>query len=421
MIAVLLALVVGQDSTRATTPLQLDEVYRSVLASNQRIAAAAALSTAATMRTFSARRPPDPEVQVGLMNYALPSLRPMETLGMTQLQVMQTLPVGGKLSLAGNVADLSAASEQERSTETRWAVRAEAAAAFFDLYLANRSLAISRESLRLLNEACAVAEAMYRVGAGRQADVLRAQLEVSRMAQDTLRAVATRTAVEARLTAIGASARNTEPLLPAFPDTVVALNRLQVLAADRPMLRAMQRRVDAAGAQVSLARKEIWPDLILGVQASQGTGRAGWMGSAMVGASLPIFAHDRQLRMRDEAAAMRQMAEADFANARAETDAMLIETRADLVRARTLSALYRSTTLPQAEAAAASALAEYRVGQVDFMTMLEDRLAVNRYTMELAEMEADEGKSWSNLEALVGHELFDPHSASVAAQDRRQP
>jgi outer membrane protein, heavy metal efflux system len=423
VIAVLLALVVLQDSARATTPIQLDDVYRAVLASNQRIAAATAVSTAATARTYSVRRPPDPQLQLGLMNYALPSMRPMETLGMAQVQVMQTLPIGGKLSQAGRVADLVAASEQERSTETRWIVRAEAAAAFFDLYRADRSLAITRESLRLMNEAYSVAEAMYRIGGGRQADVLRAQLEVSRMAQDTLRATATRTAVEARLTAMGAigSASNAEPLLPAFPETVLALDRLQALVADRPMLRAMQRGVEAAGAQVSLARKEIWPDLVVGVQASEGTAGAGWMGSAMIGASLPIFARDRQIRMRDEADAMRQMAEADLANGRAETNALLIETRADLIRARTLSALYHSTTLPQAEAAAASALAEYRVGQVDFMTALDGRLAVDRYKMELAELEADEGKSWAKLEALMGRELFDPRATSVAYHDRRLP
>ena len=137
------------------------------------------------------------------------------------------------------------------------------------------------------------------------------------------------------------------------------------------------------------------------------------MGSVMIGASIPIFARDRQLQMRNEADAMKAMAEADVASMRAETRGRIGEAYADLMRARKLARLYRSTVLPQAEATVASALSAYRVGTVDFMTLLDDRMTVNRYRQELLTLEADEGKAWAELEMLTARELIDANSIAA--------
>ena len=134
------------------------------------------------------------------------------------------------------------------------------------------------------------------------------------------------------------------------------------------------------------------------------------MGSLMLGASIPIFANRRQYRMRDEALAMRQMAEADLSAMRADTRAAVSETYANLVRARSLATLYRTTIIPQTEAAAASASAAYRVGAVDFMTLLDDRMTVNKYRQDLFALEGEQGKAWAELEMLLGRQLFDPNT-----------
>jgi outer membrane protein TolC len=135
------------------------------------------------------------------------------------------------------------------------------------------------------------------------------------------------------------------------------------------------------------------------------------MGSLMVGASLPVFARDRQFKMREEAAAMKLMAQADLAAMRAETRGKIGEAYAALTRARTLAQLYQTTVLPQAEATVASALTAYRVGSVDFMTLLDDRMTVNKYRQELYALDADQGKAWAELEMLTGRELVDPNTS----------
>jgi len=419
MIAVLwVALLFAQDSVRATQPLELADAYRTARERSPRITAARALADAARARTASARRPPDPQVQFGFMNYSLPALRPMDVLGMTQLQVMQMLPLPGKLGLAGRVADASADAQAERARDVDWEVRSKAAMAFYDLYVTDRSLSIDRETLRLLQDILRTTESMYRVGEGRQADVLRAQVEIARMVQDTIRMTTMRSAMSARLNAIidlPPQTLNGTPLLPAFPDSVPGLDAaLGAAVADRPMVRAGERDLEAATAQVKLARREIWPDLTIGLQYGQRSGMGGTerMGSLMIGGTLPLFARSRQLRMRDEAAAMQQMSRADLMAMRAETQAAVAEAYSNLTRARNLAILYRTTLLPQAEAAITSAFAAYRVGTVDFMTLLDNRMSLNRYRKELVELEADEGKAWADLEMLIGRELFNPLSVA---------
>jgi len=99
---------------------------------------------------------------------------------------------------------------------------------------------------------------------------------------------------------------------------------------------------------------------------------------------------------------------------RADTRARVGEVHVEWVRARNLSALYRTTILPQARAAVTASLAAYRVGQVNVMTLLDNQMTVNRYTQELAALEAAEGMALADLEMLLGRELFDPNTGRPA-------
>jgi outer membrane protein, heavy metal efflux system len=406
--------------------LHLGELYRDARESSPRAQAARSLARALSARVSSAKLPPDPQLQLGFMNYTLPGLRPMDPLGMTQLQLMQMVPVAGKLGLSGRVAGAQALAQGERAREVEWELRSDVAMSFYDLYRTDYGLAVARETIRLLQDVRKIAESMYRVGEGRQADVLRAQVEIARMVEDTIRMTTMRSGMAARLNAIlnrPFDAMVSSPALPDFPDSLPFLDVLVMLAErERPMVRAGEREVEAADAQTSLARREIWPDLTVGLQYGQRRSEMGVerMGSLMVGASVPVFARGRQLRMREEAEAMRQMATSDLATMRADTRARVTEAYADLTRARNLASLYRTTIIPQAEATVSSALAAYRVGSVDFMTLLDNRMTVNTYRQELFALDAEQGKAWADLEMLTGRELFDANTVAADAATPRE-
>ena len=409
-----------------TTPtLRLGDAYGELASRNPRVAAAKALAAATNATVRSASLPPDPQVQLGFMNYALPDLRPMAPLGMMQLQIMQMIPLPGKLGLAGGAARARSDAAHDRADGTYWTARVGLADAFYELYRLDAQLGVARRTIALLGDIEQTAQAMYRVGQASQPDVLRAQVEIARMTEDTLRMVAMRSGAAARFNAqLDRTADSTRgaPVLPAFPDTAPSLDSLLALATrDRPVVQAGRADVTAAERQRDLAARDMWPNIAVGVQLGRRPGGVGnLMGSLMVGASIPVFMNARQGGARDAAAAIAEMSRADLRATEAETRASVFTAYADLLRARRLTALYRNTVLPQAEATAASALASYRVGHVDFMTVLDDRMTVNTYEQDLHQLESDEGNAWAQLEALVARNLINANSRAAHASGGSQ-
>lgn len=404
-----------------TAPVTLGRVYRELAERNPRLAAADALARAAAARVAPARRPPDPRLQLGLMNRTLPGFGLADPLGMTEVQVMQMVPFPGKLRLAAEVASEQAAAQGARATDLAWDIRARAAMPYYELYEMDQSLAVARETLRLLRDLGETARTMYAVGEGRQADVLRAQVEIARMEEEITRMEVERVSAAAMLDALLARTGDApigSPVLPVFPDSLPPLDSLIAEAdAQRPMVAAGEAELRAAGAAARLARREIWPDLEVGVQYGQrpmdgGTDR---MLSLMFGVNVPIFAGSRQLAMRREAEAMEQMAAADLEAMRADTRGRVAQLYAAVRRSKQLGALYRTTILPQSRTTVASALAAYRVGGVDFMTLLDNQMTVNRYRQDLYRLDAEQGQAFAELEMLIGRELLDPDSTTPAA------
>jgi len=390
-------------------PLTITELYRAVDATNPSLRAAGASARASLARVPGARRLPDPQLEFQLMNRDLPGFELNDPLGMTQLQVMQMVPLPGKLGLAGNVAQARAEAEGIRVADVAWEQRARAAMAFYDLYRASAVLDVSRGTLRLLEDLSTVVTRMYAVGEARQADVLRAQLEIGRMSAEIEQMEAMRSAMRARLNALldrGPDMPVGTPVMPELPDSTLPGDSLLARAlAYRPMLRAGEQDLHAAGEAERLAHREIWPDLTIGAiygQRPMDGGGTERMLSLMLGVNVPLWAGSRQLKMRDEAAAMRQMAQADLDAMRAETRGRIGELVTELGRTRRLRSLYLHSILPQAEATATSARTAYQVGNVDFMTLLDALMAVNTYRELVPQLEAQEGQAFAELEMLTG-------------------
>ncbi|HET9984854.1 MAG TPA: TolC family protein [Longimicrobiales bacterium] len=401
----------GAAAPRGDT-LTLAAAYAAARAGSPRLAAAAAGADAAAARVPGAGRPPDPSLQVGAMNLSLPGLRAdMPSSMAPSIQAMQMLPIPGKLGLASRAAAGEARAARADADEAWWEVRAGVAMAFYDVYAADRQIAVMERTLRLLGDFRQVAQAMYATGTGRQSDVLRADVDVAKMRADLVRMRAMRVSAAARLN--GLLDRPAEmPIpavaLPALPDELPSADTLLAWAdAGRPMLERGRAAIDQAQAREALARREIWPDLTVGVQYGQRAGEMGTerMGGAMVGFTLPVFARSRQLRMRDEAAAMERMATADLADMRAGVRARIAALAADLDRDRTLIRLYRAEILPQAATGVQSALSSYRVGAVDFMTLADAQMTENTYEQELYALQGRYGAAVAELEMTIGREL----------------
>ncbi len=393
-------------------PVTLKEILDLARQRNPRLLAARFLAEATSTREDAASLLPDPTLQVGVMNLGLPDFSSSMPASMAPaIQAMQIFPFPGKLSLQGDIAKQTTAMAWASAEELWWDVRTKTATAFYKLYATDHQLQVMGSTQELLEQFETVAKAMYAAGTGRQADVLRATVEVARIDADITRMESTRVSVAARLNALLNRPAVTpigSPVLGLMPSVLPAAGVLKGWAEEtRPLLERSRIDVDRADTRIALARKQIWPNLGLGVQYGQRNTPTGTqhMGGIMLGFSLPIFAGSRQFRLRDEAEAMRQVADAQLGNIRAQVDAKIGEFTADLDWSRTLVRLYRSEILPQARATVESSFSSYRVGTVDFMTLIDAQMAVNRFEAELYVFLSNYGTAVAELEQVIGRSL----------------
>jgi outer membrane protein TolC len=399
----------GVHAQQPADTLRLSEAVRIALEANPMLRAARFSATAAGERIGPAGALPDPQLQFGLMNRMASDFgSTMDPMTMNQVQLMQMLPWPGKLSGARLAARHNAGAASADAEEQARMLAAEVRMAYTDVAYADRALDVMQGTQALLRQFLEVSTTMYAVGNAVQQDVLRAQVEVARMSEDITRMAQERVAVAARLTALLGREAATPIGALELPEPGNDLPDADSLIARafeaRPALIAGAERVAAAQASLSAARRDLYPDFQVGFQYQSRPAFPN-MVSLMVGVNLPIFAGSKQLAMRNEMAAMRDMSQAELVNLRNETRARIIETRARAVQDRNLVRLYRTSIVPQARAAVQSSLASYQVGRVTFMQLIDNQMTVNRYETEGYRLAADYQQALGELEALVGQPL----------------
>ena len=122
--------------------------------------------------------------------------------------------------------------------------------AYYEIYQMDQLLAVADETLRLLRDLAETARTMYAGGEGRQADVLRAQVEIARMEEEITRMRVERVSAAARLNAWSNRAADAPigaALLPVFSAALPPLDRpLAEAQAQRPMVKAGEAELRAA-------------------------------------------------------------------------------------------------------------------------------------------------------------------------------
>lgn len=383
--------------------MTLGGVISQIERANPMLAASRASARAARARVGPATALPDPRVQLGVMNRMLPRLATDDPLAMDQLQVMQMLPLASRRANVRAVSALVDVADAGITTQ-RMDVRREAAIMLADWWQADAARAVMDETRGLLRESEAAASAMYRAGQARQADVLRAQAEQTRMTVEWMSMDAMRRSAAAGLSAMLDIAVDPDTMRVELPSVVGGAS--DGSTASNPDVVAAQRRVDATVASEHVAQRERWPELEVGMQLGRRPGAGDQMISFMAGVSLPIFAKQRQLQMVEESAAMRQMAEADARGALAASNAALREAMSTLERSRALQRLYDSTLLPQLNAVRESADAAYRSGTGAIDATLDALMAVNVARIAQITARADEARAVARLERLTGRAWF---------------
>ncbi|MDP2318975.1 MAG: TolC family protein [Acidobacteriota bacterium] len=410
---VLLPLVaVAQPSDRNRAPATpLADLVAQVDTSNPELAAARREVDASIARIRPAGAPPDPTISTGYMSgFLRPPFFPSSATpdGFWQFGVTQEIPYPGKL--AAKTAIASTVAERARwSVElTRVGLVAALKAAYADLDLAERSLAILDGTRGVLEQAHSHADTRFRVGRGPQQDVLRAQLEISMLIERRTMLLRDRRTALAALNAVLGRSPDTEiSTVPVAFDPPPPIAELQRLANDHnPQVRRDDQQIASGQAALTLARKEIRPDFAVSVTTQRKVGGMPWMYGVDLMATVPIFWQRKQRPMVAEATAMlgaaRDMREAT----RVQADAELAIAAADAAAAIELMTLYADSILPQARLALESAMASYQTGAVDFLTLLANVTSVLTYDLASQQQHALHLKALARIEPLTGLSLI---------------
>jgi outer membrane protein TolC len=324
------------------------------------------------------------------------------------IQLTQRIPWPGKLGFNEERVRRLADAERLDSEEYEVALLARVKAVYYRLAFVDRAIAIMQETRVLLRNLQDVSSGMYAVGTAQQQDVLRAQVSVAQMTEDITVMEQNRVAMASRLNALlGRSATELVGALelPPVTDELPSAEALFAAASERrPALLVLAERTQAAEAGYRAARRRIYPDLNVTVGYGHRPDFED-LATVMIGVSLPVFAGSRQLPLRREMQAMTAVSEARALDLQNETFARLSELKAEAERASNLANLYETSVLPQAEAAVEAAFSAYRVGSVDFQTLVQNQLTVNRYAIEQIQLTADYHTAVAEINALTGQNL----------------
>jgi cobalt-zinc-cadmium efflux system outer membrane protein len=313
------------------------------------------------------------------------------------LGIEQLVEFPGKRSLRREAAGYSqeaAAAELER---VKAVVAAEVKRSYFQTLYAQKLLGAANGLLDLLKRYQEMAAVRFEAGQASSLDVLRGRLELLRAQGEIIEARRGLRESQASLSRLTGQ-DGAEPPRPVAdrvsPALSLDLPSLERVAEGRPSLKAAELLVESAGAAARLARKNAWPDLVLGLYyPSLRTSSWGFS----VGATIPIR-RDKIKGEILEADAQSQAQAAALASRRLKIRYSLRSAYADVKASEEQLALFEKSLLKEVDNLLQTGISQYQYGKIDSLnlfdlyrlyrsTQLEYLGALERHEISLIDLE----------------------------------
>ena len=394
------------------TPSLLASLIAETLEHNPEIQAAHQQREAARQRISPAEALDDPVLEAGVINAPIAS-SPFnrEDMTMKMIGLSQRLPFPGKRGLRKEIASKDAEAMEQGYHETVNRIVHDLKTTYFDLGLTLEMIQVVDKNRQVLGHFLSVAEARYQIGQGSQADVLKAQTQLSKLLDRQLILTREQPVLEADLVrTLGRSSKGSIPV-PAplhIAESPPPPNILMQQALEqRPQLLALQNLITRNEKSVDLARKAYLPDVDVRFSYGQrdnmldGTRRDD-MVSMTVAVNLPIWRSNKIEPRILESEALRDQAINLYQAQRNEIGAKLRQQIAIAEQSHKSVKLYQTTILPQARLTVESALSAYQVGRIDFLTLLDSQMTVFDYETSLITAIANHNKALAEIDFLTG-------------------
>jgi cobalt-zinc-cadmium efflux system outer membrane protein len=352
-----------------------------------------------------------PDTEVMVQHFTVGSPRPFAGYSNSDFAYLgfgasQELPYPGKRALRANVAQHEIAISAAEKNSVVWEVLTRLKLAYFQLAASQQIISILERNQQTAEQIEQASEARYRVGEGTQEDVLRAQLQRTRLlnelsmqrrdsaqAQVALKALLNRATESPDLVAESLSVRH----LPAQESLLTALRE------KNPDLQTSSERISQRHGAVELTKREKRPDFAVQYmwQHTASNFRDYYMGTFSI-----------KLPNRSRVRAMQGEAEAKLAEAQAEKESRLKQMEAELgVQIATVETsetqlkVYDDGLIPQSEAALNAGLAGYRAGKQEYQGLLSSFADTLQLGIERERVLAEHESAIARIEGLIGEEL----------------
>jgi outer membrane protein TolC len=390
--------------------LSVDEAVAAALESNPEIRAAVRRLSLAQLKTSTAHSLDDPMLM--MRDWDTPLRRPWD-LNQAQLMVslQQTFPSRQKRDQRARLAEDDAGIAAIDLETLRQEVSAEVRKLCADLMRNADEMRLQERQSALLKEALTVALAQYTTGKAPQADVLRAQMALTRLNEQLIELEEERDNARAQLNAL--MGRPPDKAIEiagnyAVPAALPSIEELEQAAIEhRPELAALRTKIAKSRDEGKLTRLAMKPDFTVGLgymlMPTGSLARNAYM--AEVSMNLPWLnreRHDGETKQTDAATDVSQ-AELD---ARASTVFLEIrQAQIEVLAAEKRVKLYRDTLLPQAEASFKSSTAAYQNNRAEFMSLIDAQNLLLDIQTAFYKASAATDAGMAQLERAIGEPL----------------
>jgi outer membrane protein TolC len=387
---------------------QLEPLVQEAIEKNPKIIAARERHSALKEKVPQAGALEDPMLGFGVVN--LPNNFDFNEEDMTakEISVSQKFPFPGKRSLSEEAAAEEAEAGAAEVNEIANQVVRDVKTAFYDLSHAYRSMDAIQRNKSILEELVKITQSRYALGRGIQEEVIRSQVEISKMVDDLIMIEQQKRALAAKLNYFLNRPPNSPVGRPAeveFRPVALSIEDLQQKAvADSPMLKALKQDIAARGKNVEAAKRDYLPDFNLKFAYGQREDRLD-MYTGMIEMNLPLFFKSKQERKVAESFANVRSAQAKYDSAQSEIFFMIADMGSMVQRLERRIELYRTGIIPQTRMQIDTAMSAYMVNKADFMTLLDSRMRLYRFELDYHEALTNYERSLAALEALVGAPL----------------
>lgn len=399
------------DVAKPPAPPTLDALIQEALARSPMITSARIHWQALTKVPVQVSTLPDP--MVGLQQLTVGSPQPFsgyETSDFyyTGFGVSQDIPGPGKLGLRAKQADREAEAARDAYLVQQREVVEQVRETYFNLFYLREMVDSLHWTQSELDRVAQTTEAQYHVAMAQQQDVLKAQLAQTDVLKDEEMNQEEFQQGQANLKGILGREQDSPNIEvgKVTPTTLsISDSRLRQLAlANSPTLQQAHAMEEQSDAALAIAKRDYVPDFnVAYMYQKTGPGLRDYY-MLSLGVKIPLYFWRRQTPAVEQASLEKESILADSHSKRLSVLAGLENEVVALRTSDRVLKLYGEGLIPQSEETLTSATAGYRVGKVDFQTLLSAVVDVLRVKQEYFRTVADHEIAVAKIRQTIGEQ-----------------